>query len=94
MEGGKYTGKAVFETARAFAKMGRLWQIHFQNVVESYVGDGYTGMKKLLPTRVDADFRGILIADLVHEWSGYSRLLILIASRNRFRRPTSHRRLR
>lgn len=72
MEGGKYMGKDVFTAAREFAKMGKLWKIHFRNVtspipnfVESFVDDGYTDMKKLMRTLVDVDFRGILIADHV-----------------------------
>jgi mannonate dehydratase len=77
MEGGKGMGKDVFEAARAFAKMGKLWKIHFRNVtapvpyfVETYVDDGYTDMKKLMRTLVDVDFRGILIADHVPRMVG------------------------
>ena len=80
MEGGKGMGKDVFEAARAFAKMGKLWKIHFRNVtapipyfVETYVDDGYTDMKKLMRTLVDVDFRGILIADHVPRMVGDSR---------------------
>ncbi len=72
MEGGKSTGKDVFEAAKAFAKMGKLWKIHFRNVtapipyfVETYIDNGYTDMYKLMKTLVDADFRGNLIADHV-----------------------------
>jgi len=72
MEGGKSTGKDVFEAAKAFAKMGKLWKIHFRNVtapipyfVETYIDNGYTDMYKLMRTLVDADFRGNLIADHV-----------------------------
>jgi mannonate dehydratase len=72
MEGGKYMGKDVFDAARAFAKMGKLWKIHFRNVtapipdfVETFVDEGYTDMKKLMRTLVEVDFRGILIADHV-----------------------------
>jgi mannonate dehydratase len=72
MEGGKYMGKDVFEAARSFAQMGKLWKIHFRNVsspipdfVEAFVDDGYTDMKKLMRTLVAVDFRGILIADHV-----------------------------
>ncbi len=72
MEGGKSMGKDVFEAVRAFAKMGKLWKIHFRNVtapvpdfVETFVDEGYTDMKKLMRTLVDVDFRGILIADHV-----------------------------
>jgi mannonate dehydratase len=72
MEGGAHTGKNVLDAAREFAKMDKLWKIHFRNVtgpipdfVETYVDDGYTDMKQLMRTLVDADFRGILIADHV-----------------------------
>lgn len=72
MEGGKATGRDVFEAARGFAKMGKLWKIHFRNVsapipdfTETFVDNGYTDMKRLMRTLVDVDFRGILIADHV-----------------------------
>src|SRR5690349_17438928 len=77
MEGGDLMGKNVFQAARAFAKMGKLWKIHFRNVtspvpnfVETYVDGGYTDMKKLMRTLVDVDFRGILIADHVPQMTG------------------------
>ena len=77
MEGGKFMGKDVFEAARAFEGMGKLWKIHFRNVtapspdfVETYVDDGYTDMKKLMRALVDVDFRGILIADHVPQMVG------------------------
>ena len=77
MEGGTGMGKDVFEAARAFAKMDKLWKIHFRNVsgpipdfVETYVDDGYTDMKKLMRTLVDVDYRGILIADHVPQMVG------------------------
>ncbi len=72
MEGGKGMGKDVFEAARAFAKMNKLWKIHFRNVsapiphfVEAFVDDGYTDMVKLMRTLREVDFRGIVIADHV-----------------------------
>jgi mannonate dehydratase len=72
MEGGKHTGRDVFAAARAFAKMGKLWKVHFRNVtapipyfVETYIDNGYTDMWKLMQTLVDVDFRGNLIADHV-----------------------------
>lgn len=71
-EGGKYTGKDVYGAVQGFAKMGKLWKIHFRNVtspipdfVETFVDGGVTDMKKLMRTLVDVDFRGILIADHV-----------------------------
>ena len=77
MEGGKNTGKNVFEAARAFAKMGKLWKIHFRNVsspipdfVETYIDNGYTDMWKLMKTLVDVDFNGNLIADHVPAMAG------------------------
>jgi mannonate dehydratase len=80
MEGGGLMGKNVFEAARAFAGMGKLWKIHFRNVTapvpdftETYVDDGYTDMKKLMRTLVEVDFRGILIADHVPKMVGDRR---------------------
>jgi mannonate dehydratase len=72
MEGGKFMGKDVFEAARAFAKMDKLWKIHFRNVsapiphfVETFVDNGYTDMYKLMKTLYEVDFRGAVIADHV-----------------------------
>ncbi|HZO57437.1 MAG TPA: mannonate dehydratase [Bryobacteraceae bacterium] len=77
MEGGKFMGRDVFQAAREFQKLGKLWKIHFRNVtgpipdfVETYVDDGYTDMKKLMRTLVEIDFRGNLIADHVPEMKG------------------------
>jgi len=77
MEGGQSTGKNVFEAAQAFAKMGKLWKVHFRNVtspipdfVETYIDDGYTDMWKLMKTLVEVDFRGNLIADHVPAMAG------------------------
>jgi len=77
MEGGAGMGKNVFEAAHAFAKMGKLWKIHFRNVtspipdfVETYIDNGYTDMSKLMKTLVDLDFRGNLIADHVPAMAG------------------------
>lgn len=77
MEGGSHTGLNVYDAVREFAKLGKLWKIHFRNVtgpipdfVETYVDDGYTDMKKLMRTLVDVDFRGILIADHVPQMVG------------------------
>jgi len=76
-EGGKYMGKNVYEAARAFAQMDKLWKIHFRNVtspipdfVETYIDNGYTDMWKLMKTLVDVNFRGNLIADHVPAMSG------------------------
>jgi mannonate dehydratase len=72
MEGGRGMGKDVLEATRAFAKMGKLWKIHFRNVsapnpgfVETFVDNGYTDMKQVMRALVAVDFRGILIADHV-----------------------------
>jgi len=80
MEGGKQMGKDVFEAARAFARMDKLWKIHFRNVsgpiprfVETFVDDGYTDMHKLMKTLYEVDFRGALIADHVPRMVGGPR---------------------
>ena len=80
MEGGRGMGKDVLEATRAFAKMGKLWKIHFRNVsapnpgfVETFVDNGYTDMKQVMRTLVAVDFRGILIADHVPQMIGDRR---------------------
>lgn len=80
MEGGKHMGKDVFEAARAFAKMDKLWKIHFRNVsapiphfVETFVDNGYTDMLKLMKTLHEVDFRGVVIADHVPTMVGGPR---------------------
>ncbi len=80
MEGGDYMGKDVFEAIREFARLGKLWKIHFRNVsapvpyfVETFVDNGYTDMKKVMRTLVEVDFRGILIADHVPQMVGDRR---------------------
>jgi mannonate dehydratase len=81
MEGGEQMGKNVFEAARAFAKMDKLWKIHFRNVsapiphfVETFVDNGYTDMLKLMKTLYEVDFRGALIADHVPGMVGGPRV--------------------
>jgi mannonate dehydratase len=80
MEGGPNMGKDVFEAARAFARMDKLWKIHFRNVsapiphfVETFVDNGYTDMRKLMRTLHEIDFRGALIADHVPRMVGGPR---------------------
>jgi mannonate dehydratase len=77
MEGGPGMGKDVVEAIRAFAKMEKLWKIHFRNVsapvpkfVETFVDDGYTDMKKVMRALVEVNFQGILIADHVPQMVG------------------------
>jgi mannonate dehydratase len=77
MEGGRGMGKDVVEAIRAFAKMGKLWKIHFRNVsspvprfVETFVDDGYTDMKKVMRALVEVGYDGILIADHVPQMVG------------------------
>lgn len=81
LEGGPGMGKSVVEAARAFARMGKLWKIHFRNVsspiprfVETFVDDGYMDMWQIMKTLVEVDFRGILIADHVPEMVGGRRV--------------------
>lgn len=72
LEGGKLMGREPAEAAREFAKLGKLWKIHFRNVTapipaftETFIDNGYADMGKVLKTLVDVDFRGNLIADHV-----------------------------
>jgi mannonate dehydratase len=81
MEGGQQMGKDVFEAARAFARMDKLWKIHFRNVsapiprfVETFVDNGYTDMLKLMKTLYEVDFRGAVIADHVPTMVGGPRV--------------------
>ena len=80
MEGGPGMGKNVFEAARAFAKMDKLWKVHFRNVsapiphfVETFVDNGYTDMVRLMRTLQEVDFRGVVIADHVPTMVGGPR---------------------
>jgi mannonate dehydratase len=77
MEGGKSMGKDVFAAAREFARLGKLWKVHFRNTtaptpdfVETYIDNGYTDMYRLMRTLVEVDFRGNLIADHVPAMAG------------------------
>jgi mannonate dehydratase len=81
MEGGKHMGRDVFEAAQAFAKMDKLWKIHFRNVsgpiprfLETFVDNGYTDMLKLMRTLHEVDFCGALIADHVPAMVGGPRV--------------------
>jgi mannonate dehydratase len=81
MEGGALMGKNVFEAARAFAKMDKLWKIHFRNVsgpvprfVGTFVDNGYTDMLQLMRTLHEVDFRGAVIADHVPTMVGGNRV--------------------
>ncbi|MBI4583706.1 MAG: mannonate dehydratase [Planctomycetes bacterium] len=81
LEGGQGMGKDVIEAIRAFAKMGKLWKIHFRNVsapvphfVETFVDNGCMNMAKIMKTLLEVDFRGALIADHVPEMTGGHRV--------------------
>ena len=72
LEGGKGMGQDILEAIRAFARMEKLWKIHFRNVntpipyfVETFVDNGYMDMWKVMKTLQEVDFRGALIADHV-----------------------------
>ena len=81
MEGGKGMGKDVFEAIRAFAKMGKLWKIHFRNVsapvphfVETFVDDGYGDMYAIMRTLQEVGFRGVAIPDHIPQMGDDPRL--------------------
>ena len=72
---------------RGFAKMGKLWKIHFRNVtapipyfVETYIDNGYTDMWKLMKTLVEVDFRGNLIADHVPAMAGGRQFRLVLTN--------------
>jgi mannonate dehydratase len=80
LEGGAHMGKDVWDAAEAFARMGKLWKIHFRNVsapiphfVETFVDNGYGNMLRLMRTLRANDFRGVLIADHVPTMVGGAR---------------------
>jgi mannonate dehydratase len=80
MEGGTLMGRDIYGAIGEFARMGKLWKIHFRNVsapvpdfIETFVDNGYSDMRKAMRTLVDVDFRGILIADHVPQMVGGSR---------------------
>jgi mannonate dehydratase len=70
-------GQECLRSSPAFAKMGKLWRIHFRNMtspipdfVETYIDDGYTDLWQLMKTLMDVEFRGNLIADHVPLMAG------------------------
>jgi mannonate dehydratase len=72
LEGGKLMGREVNEALRGFAKIEKLWKVHFRNVTapvpdftETFIDNGYGDLARVMRTLVDVDFRGNLIADHV-----------------------------
>jgi mannonate dehydratase len=79
LEGGERMGASLAEAATAFARMDKLWKVHFRNVssplptfTETFVDSGYADLGAFMRTLVDLDFDGILIADhvpaMVGDW--------------------------
>ena len=73
-------GKDVFEAARAFAKMDKLWKIHFRNVSapdpplrRDLRRQRLHRHVKLMKTLAEVDFRGAVIADHVPTMVGGPR---------------------
>jgi mannonate dehydratase len=80
LEGGTSMGKDLCDAARAFARMDRLWKVHFRNItapiphfVETFVDDGYGDLDRLMRVLHEADFRGAVIADHVPGMIGGGR---------------------
>lgn len=72
LEGGPRMGKGTEETIRYFARLNKLFKVHFRNVnaplphfVETFIDNGYADMYKVMRTLVEVDFRGAAIADHV-----------------------------
>lgn len=77
LEGGPRMGKGTEETIRYFARLGKLFKVHFRNVnaplphfVETFIDNGYADMYRIMKTLVDVDFRGCAIADHVPSMIG------------------------
>ena len=71
----------MLEAIRAFARLGKLWKIHFRNVsapvphfVETFFDNGRMDMWQIMRTLREVDFRGALIADHVPEMVGGGRV--------------------
>lgn len=71
-EGGKTTGKDVFEMIRYFGPRGRIFKVHFRNVdsplprfKETFVDNGYLDMHQVLRTLRENRFNGVTIPDHV-----------------------------
>src|SRR5262249_15349369 len=82
-EGGELTGVDVIGAIRYFAKLGKLWKIHFRNVsapvphfVETFVDNGYTDMWKVMRTLREVEFDGVVIGDHFPEMVGGSRVSV------------------
>jgi len=80
LEGGQGMGKDLIGAIGEFARLGKLWKVHFRNVsaplpyfVETFVDNGYFDMKQAMRALVEVDFRGILIADHVPQMVGDRR---------------------
>jgi mannonate dehydratase len=72
LEGGKLMGREVNDALRGFARIDKLWKVHFRNVTapvpdftETFIDNGYGDLARVMRTLVDVDFRGNLIADHV-----------------------------
>ena len=70
LEGGALMGQDVLETIRYFGSLGKLFKVHLRNVetplphfVEAFLDGGYMEMHRVVRALVEADFRGVMIAD-------------------------------
>lgn len=77
LEGGPRMGKGPEETIRYFARLGKLFKVHFRNAsapllyfVETFMDTGYGDMYRTMRTLVEVDFRGCAIADHVPSIAG------------------------
>ncbi len=71
-EGGKATGKDVYEMIRTFGSRGRIFKVHFRNVdaplprfQETLVDAGYIDMERVAQLLHETGMKGVLIPDHV-----------------------------
>ena len=80
LEGGPRMGRDACDAIREFARMDKLWKVHFRNVsaagpdfIETYIDNGYYDFVKVMRTLKEVDFRGALIVDHVPGMVGSGR---------------------
>jgi mannonate dehydratase len=83
LEGGELTGLDVIGAIHCFAKLGKLWKIHFRNVtapiphfVEAFVDSGYMDMWKIMRALREVEFDGVVIGDHFPQMVGGPRVSV------------------
>jgi len=84
LQGGADMGKDVYETARYFAEIGKLFKLHVRNITnpmsepggfaETYPNDGYGDVPKIVRILSETGFDGCIINDHLAPMVGGSRV--------------------